>query len=114
MKLSIVIVNYNVEHFLEQCLNSVCAAMKNIEGEIFVVDNASVDGSMAMVKQKFPNIILEENQENVGFSRANNQAMKMANGEYVLLLNPDTLVEEDTFEKVIQFMDEIQTLEALG
>ena len=114
MKLSVVIVNYNVEHFLEQCLNSVCAAMKNIEGEIFVVDNASVDGSMAMVKEKFSELTLIENQENVGFSCANNQAMKMANGEYVLLLNPDTLVEEDTFEKVIAFMDEHPDAGGLG
>lgn len=105
MKISVVIVNYNVEHFLEQCLNSVRTALKNVNGEVFVVDNASVDGSMAMVKSKFPEVILIENQKNVGFSKANNQAMGFAKGEYILLLNPDTLVEEDTFERVITFMD---------
>lgn len=105
MKLSVVIVNYNVEHFLEQCLHSVFKALKNTTAEVFVVDNNSVDGSVAMIKEKFPQIILIENKKNTGFSYANNQAIKVAKGEYVLLLNPDTVVEEDTFEKVIAFMD---------
>ncbi len=105
MKLSVIIVNYNVQHFLEQCLHSVCKASKNVSTEIFVVDNNSVDGSIAMVKQKFPEVQLIENKKNTGFSFANNQAMRIAKGEYILLLNPDTVVEEDTFEKVIAFMD---------
>ncbi|MBA3971510.1 MAG: glycosyltransferase family 2 protein, partial [Bacteroidetes bacterium] len=105
MKLSVIIVNYNVQHFLEQCLHSVRKAVKNVSAEIFVVDNNSVDGSTAMVKQKFPEVQLIENKKNTGFSFANNQAMRIANGEYILLLNPDTVVEEDTFEKVIAFMD---------
>ncbi len=105
MKLSIVIVNYNVQHFLEQCLHSVRKASENISTEIFVVDNNSVDGSIAMVKQKFPEAHVIENKKNTGFSFANNQAMRIAKGEYVLLLNPDTVVEEDTFEKVVAFMD---------
>ncbi len=105
MKLSVIIVNYNVEYFLEQCLNSVIKAIENVDAEIFVVDNISVDGSVAMVKSKFPSVILIENKENVGFSRANNQALRIAKGEYVLLLNPDTVVEEDTFTKVCDFMD---------
>lgn len=105
MKLSIIIVNYNVQFFLEQCLHSVEKAIQHINAEIFVVDNISSDGSVAMVKEKFPTVKLIENKENVGFSKANNQAIKIANGEYILLLNPDTVVEEDTFEKCIDFMD---------
>lgn len=105
MKLSIVVVNYNVTHFLEQCLHSVYKALSNINAEVFVVDNDSVDGSCVMVRQKFPQVILIENKENVGFSRANNQAIRQSKGEYILLLNPDTVVEEDTFYKVIAFME---------
>lgn len=114
LKLSIVIVNYNVQHFLEQCLQSVMVAIQNIEAEVFVVDNNSVDGSVAMVQTKFPNVKLIANKDNGGFSKANNQAMKIAKGEYVLLLNPDTLVEEDTFEKVVKFMDEHPDAGGLG
>lgn len=105
MKLSVIIVNYNVQHFLEQCLHSVRKASKNVSTEVYVVDNNSVDGSMAMVKEKFPEVLLIENKKNTGFSYANNQAIRVAKGEYILLLNPDTVVEEDTFEKVVGFMD---------
>lgn len=105
MKLSVIIVNYNVEHFLEQCLHSVTKALNGIDGEVFVVDNNSVDGSVTMVKEKFPTIHLIENKKNYGFSYANNQAIKQSKGEYILLLNPDTVVEEDTFKKTIGFMD---------
>jgi GT2 family glycosyltransferase len=87
-------------------LNSVLVATKNISSEIFVVDNLSVDGSIEMVKTKFPQIHLIENQTNVGFSKANNQAIKLAAGEFILLLNPDTVVKEDTFEKVLHFMSQ--------
>ena len=105
MKLSIIIVNYNVRYFLEQALLSVKKAIVNIPAEIFVVDNNSVDGSVTMLREKFPEVILIENKENKGFSFANNQAIRLSKGEYVLLLNPDTLVEEDTFEKTITFME---------
>lgn len=105
MKLSVIIVNYNVQHFLEQCLHSVNKASKNVSVEVFVVDNNSVDGSVQMVKEKFPEAKLIENKKNTGFSYANNQAIRVSTGEYVLLLNPDTVVEEDTFEKVVAFMD---------
>ena len=105
MKLTVVIVNYNVRFFLEQCLLSVEKAMRNVQGEVYVVDNNSVDGSVEMVAERFPWVRLIANRENTGFSRANNQAMRVAKGEYVLLLNPDTVVEEDTFKKVIDFMD---------
>jgi GT2 family glycosyltransferase len=113
-KISVIIVNYNVEYFLEQCLNSCVKALKNCEGEIFVVDNNSIDGSNEMIKNKFPQVHLIENKKNVGFSKANNQAIKISRGEYVLLLNPDTVVEEDTFEKVISFMDSKPEAGGLG
>ncbi len=113
-KISIIIVNYNVEYFLEQCLNSVEAALKGLNGEIFVVDNNSIDGSVAMVRDKFPDVYLMDNKDNVGFSKANNQAMRVARGDYILLLNPDTVVEEDTFSKCIEFMDSHPEAGGLG
>lgn len=103
--LSVIIVNYNVEYFLEQCLHSVIKASKGLNCEIFVVDNNSVDGSVAMVEKKFPEVILIANKENLGFSKANNMAVRQSKGRYVLLLNPDTLTEEDTLEKSVAFMD---------
>lgn len=106
MKLSVIIVNYNVKHFLEQCLHSVYKSCEGIESEIFVVDNNSLDGSCHLVREKFPLVKLIENKKNAGYSVANNQAIRMAEGEYLLLLNPDTVVEEDTFLKVTRFMDE--------
>src|SRR5690606_7376079 len=105
MKLSVVIVNYNVKAFLEQCLRTVFQALEGIDGEVFVVDNQSTDGSTAMVREKFPQVQLVANTENVGFSRANNQAIKMSRGEYVLLLNPDTVVGENVFRQVVDFLD---------
>jgi GT2 family glycosyltransferase len=113
-KLSIVIVNYNVEYFLEQCLNSVRQALQGIEGEVFIVDNNSIDGSVEMVREKFPEYHLIANKDNAGFSRANNQAMRQAVGEYILLLNPDTVVEEDTFSECIEFMDQHSEAGGLG
>ncbi len=114
MKLSIIIVNYNVKYFLEQALFSVNKACKNIQAEIFVVDNNSVDGSVEMLKERFPDVSLIVNKKNTGFSHANNQAIKLAKGEYILLLNPDTLVEEDTFDKVILFMEDHPDAGGLG
>lgn len=114
MKLSVVIVNYNVEYFLDQCLSSVKIALENIDGEVIVVDNNSIDGSNNMVKNKYPEVTLVANNKNVGFSVANNQGIKKSSGEYVLLLNPDTVVEHDTFEKVISFMDDHPDAGALG
>lgn len=105
MKLSVIIVNYNVKHFLDQCLHSVRQASKGLDMEVFVVDNNSVDGSVAMVQERFPEVKVIANKDNVGFSKANNQAIRISNGEYVLLLNPDTIVEHDTFRKVVNFMD---------
>ncbi len=112
--LSVVIVNYNVKYFLEQCLNSVSKASNNLTTEIIVVDNNSVDGSCAMVRQKFPGVRLIENKQNLGFSKANNQAIKISAGRYILLLNPDTVVQEDTFSRVVAFMDSHPDAGALG
>ncbi|MCL2435346.1 MAG: glycosyltransferase family 2 protein [Lentimicrobiaceae bacterium] len=114
MQLTIIIVNYNVKHFLVQCLQSVQKAIAGIKVEVFVVDNASSDGSVEMLKEKFPWINLIANTENVGFSCANNQAIKLAKGEFVLLLNPDTLVEEDAFVKCVDFMKQTPDAGALG
>lgn len=114
MKLSVVIVNYNVKYFLEQCLHSVQNACTGLDAEIFVVDNDSVDGSVKMVREKFPEVHLIENKENKGFSSANNQAIRRSKGEYVLLLNPDTIVEDDTLRKVVDFMDQHPDAGGLG
>ena len=106
MKLSVVIVSYNVRDYLENCLQSVSRALKGIEGEVFVVDNHSDDDSVEAVRSQYPWVRLIENQENMGFSRANNIAIREARGEYVLLLNPDTIVEEATLREVLRFMEE--------
>ena len=123
MKLSVIIVSYNVEHFLAQCLISVERAIANFSDQtpsatsqidVFVVDNISVDGTCEMVKERFPWVSLIENSENVGFSKANNQAIHISNAEYVLLLNPDTVIQEDTFTKCISFADENPKLGGMG
>jgi len=113
-QLSVIIVNYNVKYFLEQCLRSVVNASKKYKVEIFVVDNNSIDESVELVKTKFPEVKLIENKTNLGFSKANNQAIREAKGKYILLLNPDTVVAEDTFEKVISFMDNHADAGGLG
>ncbi|MBK9059776.1 MAG: glycosyltransferase [Flavobacteriales bacterium] len=104
MKLSVIIVNYNVKAYLEQCLRTVFEALNGMEGEVFVVDNLSTDGSAEMVREKYPSVRLIANRENVGFSRANNQAIRESTAEYVVLLNPDTVVGEDVFHKVVDFL----------
>ena len=114
MKLSVVILNYNVRYFLELCLQSVEAALKGIPSEIIVIDNNSKDGSCAMVKSKFPSVTIIENNSNVGFSKANNQAVRVAKGEYVCILNPDTVVAEDTFESVLNFAENQINLGIIG
>jgi len=119
MDLSVIIVNYNVRHFLEQCLHSVRRGIERLnetgrQAEVFVVDNNSVDGSVGEIRRKFPEVQIIENRENVGFSKANNQAITRSSGRYVLLLNPDTVVEEDTFLKCMGFMDSHPEAGALG
>lgn len=114
MKLTVIILNYNVRYFLEQCILSVQRSLKSIDAEIIVVDNDSKDDSCQMVKRRFPAITLIENKENVGFSKANNQAVKIAKGEYVCILNPDTAVAEDTFVRALFYAENIDDLGILG
>lgn len=105
MDLSIIIVNYNVKEFLRNLLDSIDKALQNISTEIIVVDNASDDGSVELLKSKFPTVKLIENKTNLGFGKANNQALKISKGKYILLINPDTIVGEDTFTKMIKFLE---------
>ena len=114
MELSVVIVNYNVQYFLEQCILSVQAASQNLKVEIIVVDNNSTDESCKLLLEKYPDIILLQNKENVGFSKANNQGVEVAKGEYVLILNPDTVVAEDTFTQILAYAKSKQNLGVLG
>jgi len=103
LKLSVIILNYNVRYFLELCLKSVQAAITNLDAEIIVVDNHSTDESCAMVKSLFPDVILIENKVNYGFSKGNNQGVAHAKGKYICMLNPDVVVAENTFETLLNF-----------
>ena len=114
MQLSIVILNYNVRYFLELCLKSVQAAISDIDAEIIVVDNNSEDNSCNMVKQLFPKVKLIENKENSGFSKGNNIGFKQAQGDYLCILNPDTVVAEDTFTKLLKFASDKKKLGIVG
>lgn len=114
MVLTVVIVNYNVKYFLEQCLRSVFAATQDLDAEVFVVDNNSSDGSVEWIKNQFPQVKLIANQNNVGFSKANNQAIRLARGEWVLLLNPDTIVPENCFKELLTYCQEHPKLGGLG
>lgn len=107
MQLSVIILNYNVRYFLEQCILSVQKALKGIDGEIIVIDNASSDDSCEMMKAKFPNIKLIENASNFGFPKGNNIGVAQAKGEYICILNPDTVVTEDTFAKILNSKSQI-------
>jgi len=113
-QISIIIVNFNVEHFLHLCLSSVIRATEGLKSEIWVVDNHSSDGSVEMVKDQFPNVKLIESQENLGFSKGNNLAIKRSTGKYVLLLNPDTILAEDTLKKCLEFMEQMPEAGSLG
>ena len=114
MKLSVIILNYNVAPFLQLCLQSVQQAVSGINAEIIVVDNASTDDSVAMVKQNFPGITLIENPENNGFSAGNNVGIAAAKGEYICLLNPDTVVGNNCFVDTLRVAESKQDLGALG
>jgi len=111
---SVVVVTYNVREFLEQALESVRRASAGLGVEVFVVDNDSADGTAAMVRSRFPEVRFIENHENVGFAVANNQAIREAHGRHVLLLNPDTLVQEDTLRTLVAFMDAHPEAGAVG
>lgn len=103
-----------MRYFLELCLKSVEAAIANIDAEIIVIDNNSPDDSCAMVKQLFPSVILIENKENSGFSKGNNIGVAKAKGEYLCILNPDTVVAEDTFSKLLDFTNSKENLGIVG
>jgi len=104
--ISIVIVNYNVRDLVDNCIASVYKANSNkYKIEIFFVDNNSIDGSVTHIRNKYPDVIIISNEKNIGFSMANNLAIKKASGKYILILNPDTILEEGTFEKMISFCE---------
>ena len=105
MKLSVVIVNYNVRELLSECIKSVNTAMTGIDGDIYVVDNNSSDGSVDYIRDHFPDVHVIANSDNQGFAHANNQAIRQTNSDYVLLLNPDTVVFEGTLRGCVDFMD---------
>lgn len=114
MQLTVIIVNYNVKFYVEQCLHSVISACNNIDAEILVIDNASSDGSIQYLQPKFSEVIFIENKENVGFSKANNQGLQIAKGEYILILNPDTILSEQAIENCISFYNNQKNAGAIG
>jgi GT2 family glycosyltransferase len=114
MVLSIIIVNYNVKYFLEKCLRSVEKATRQIESEIIVIDNASTDDSISYLSRRFPAVLFSANKINVGFGKANNQGLQNASGEYILFLNPDTILPENALEKCIGFFKDHPDAGACG
>jgi GT2 family glycosyltransferase len=114
MQLSVIILNYNVRYFLEQCVLSVQKAIQNIDAEIIIVDNNSSDDSCAMMKSRFPNVKLVENKKNSGFPKGNNIGVDIAKGKYICILNPDTVVAEDTFIKILAFAKRQENLGIVG
>ncbi|MGB5941331.1 MAG: glycosyltransferase family 2 protein [Leeuwenhoekiella sp.] len=114
MQLSVIILNYNVRYHLELCLRSVFKATQNLEAEIIVIDNASSDDSMAMVAERFSGVKRIQNTENVGFAKANNQAFREASGEFICILNPDTILPEDCFTNLITFAEAKKSCGAIG
>ncbi len=114
MQLSVIILNYKVPYHLLLCLESVTKSIRNLEAEIIVVDNHSKDESCQLVKQHFPEVILIENQENSGFSKGNNKGIARAQGEYICLLNPDTVVAENTFSHLLEFAETHPDFGAIG
>lgn len=114
MDLSIVIVNWNTRDMLHECLSSTFAGLGELEAEVWVVDNASTDGSVGMVKDDFPEVKLIQNSENRGFAAANNQALQQAVGRHVLLLNSDTVVLEDVIPKSVSWLDNHPEFAVMG
>ncbi|WP_428229873.1 glycosyltransferase family 2 protein [Flavobacterium sp.] len=114
MQLSVIILNYNVRYFLEQCVLSVQSALSKLDAEIIVIDNNSSDESCLMMKSKFPNVKLIENSSNFGFPKGNNIGVEQASGKYICILNPDTVVAEDTFIKIVAFAERQTNLGIIG
>ncbi len=114
LDITVVIVSYRAKHFLAQTLRSVRESLKGLQGEVIVVDNHSADDTMAYVKPKFPEVTFIENKENVGFARANNQAISQARGRYTLILNPDTIVTPESMNASLRWMDQHPQCGAIG
>jgi GT2 family glycosyltransferase len=114
MILSIIIINYRVPYFLELCLQSVAKALQGLDAEIIVVDNHSADGSMDLLRPLFPEVKWILNTENTGFARANNQALEQSAGQYILFLNPDTIVPEDFAQKCLSFIRSVDRPGGIG
>jgi GT2 family glycosyltransferase len=114
MKLSIIIVNWNTQKLLVECIDSVYASAPKTNFDIWVVDNASTDGSPDLIRERYPEVKLIQNRENIGFARANNQAYQQCEGKYILLLNPDTVVEPNAIEDLVRFLDETPNAGMVG
>ena len=114
MKLSVVLLSYNTRDLTEQALRSTLTALDGIQSETFVVDNASVDGSADMIKEKFPEVTLLVNDKNIGFSGGNNKALSKVSGSYILLINTDTIVRRDAFKELVGFLDAHPQAGAVG
>ena len=114
MKLSVVIVNYNVKYYLAQCLDSLLRSVKDIEHEVIVVDNHSHDGSVEYLCSKYPEVRFVASNHNLGFAKANNVAIRQSKGEYILLLNPDTIVGENTIKECLSFLDSHPSAGSVG
>jgi len=112
--LSVIIVNFNVKYFLEQCLCSLQAALADIEAEVIVIDNCSADDSIEYLQSQFSYITFIQNNTNEGFAKANNKALKLAKGDYILFLNPDTILAEDTLQQCIDFFSRHKDAGAVG
>lgn len=114
IKLSVVIVNWNVREPLKECLESIFKTSRDMELEVIVVDNNSSDGSVEMVKEKFPSVVLIENNRNSGFGAANNQGIRISKGEYILILNPDTVIFPNLLQRMTVFLDQNSDAGAVG
>ena len=114
MKIAVVIVNYKVRHYLAQCLHSVFKALAGVDGMVYVVDNASGDESVSYLRELYPQVHFIESSENIGFARANNLAIRQTDSEYVLLLNPDTFINERLIADCISLLDSDPTIGATG
>ncbi len=114
MDLSIIILNYNTKQLLDNCLASIKKSKTSFQLETIVADNGSTDGSLEMLMQKYPDLILVDNGSNLGFAKGNNQAIKIARGRFILLLNSDTTVEENTFDKTIKYLNAHPEVGAMG
>src|ERR1035437_11089548 len=114
MKLTVIIVSYNVSYFLEQCIKSVIKASHSLNVDIVVVDNCSEDDSVSMIRNRFPEVKLIVNPDNKGFSKANNQAIRQSDNDYILLLNPDTVLEESALIRTLDFMESHPEAGGLG